>query len=228
MTAFQKTELGRTKTLGERLRKAREEASLTLADVERMTQIRSHYLEAIENGNYLALPGSAYIKNFLKKYAEAIQVSPQVVLDLYERERVYYEPLEKRRLVEAQAVHKRSPRLVTPHLTRRIFLALIGLVLLGYLIFSLRGIFAPPALQLMAPDEQTITQQRTINVVGTTDTDASLTINGQEVFVQPNGSFQQTIELTVGINVITVTAKKKNGQARTILRHVLVEGQATT
>ena len=68
MKDFSSRTIQRSKTLGERLKKVREESGFGLADVEKATQIRRSYIEAIENGDYKALPGAVYIESFLKKY----------------------------------------------------------------------------------------------------------------------------------------------------------------
>lgn len=69
--------------LGQLLRKARLERKISLDDLQETTKIRKRYLEAIEDGNYKILPGSFYVRAFIKSYAEAVGIDPNEVLKLY-------------------------------------------------------------------------------------------------------------------------------------------------
>ncbi|MCD1257749.1 helix-turn-helix domain-containing protein [Paenibacillus athensensis] len=70
--------------LGQILRKARMDAKISLDDLQESTKIRKRYLEAIEEGNYKVLPGSFYVRAFIKSYAEAVGLDPTEVLKMYE------------------------------------------------------------------------------------------------------------------------------------------------
>ncbi|MBP1991268.1 helix-turn-helix domain-containing protein [Paenibacillus eucommiae] len=70
--------------LGSILKKARLDQKITLDDMEETTKIRKRYLEAIEEGNYKVLPGSFYVRAFIKNYAEAVGLDPTEVLSLYQ------------------------------------------------------------------------------------------------------------------------------------------------
>ncbi|WP_021878656.1 RodZ family helix-turn-helix domain-containing protein, partial [Paenibacillus sp. P22] len=72
--------------LGQTLRTAREEMGLSLDQVQEMTKIRKHYLTAIEEGNYAALPGSFYARAFVKNYAEAVGLNADELLNYYKNE----------------------------------------------------------------------------------------------------------------------------------------------
>jgi len=72
--------------LGALLRKAREQRGYTLDDIQEYTKIRKRYLEAIESGDYKVLPGSFYVRAFVKTYAETVGLDAEEVLRLYQRE----------------------------------------------------------------------------------------------------------------------------------------------
>jgi len=72
--------------LGNLLRKARENRGYTLDDIQEITKIRKRYLEAIENGDYKVLPGSFYVRAFVKTYAETVGLNAEEVLRLYQKE----------------------------------------------------------------------------------------------------------------------------------------------
>ncbi|MCD9023431.1 helix-turn-helix domain-containing protein [Cohnella silvisoli] len=72
--------------LGALLRKAREQRGYTLDDIQEYTKIRKRYLEAIETGDYKVLPGSFYVRAFVKTYAESVGLDAEEVLRLYHKE----------------------------------------------------------------------------------------------------------------------------------------------
>lgn len=69
--------------LGQLLKKARLDRSISLDQLEEMTKIRKRYLEAIEEGDYKVLPGSFYVRAFIKSYSESVGLDPNEVLALY-------------------------------------------------------------------------------------------------------------------------------------------------
>ncbi|MFC5532524.1 helix-turn-helix domain-containing protein [Cohnella yongneupensis] len=72
--------------LGALLRKAREQRGYSLDDIQEFTKIRKRYLEAIETGDYKVLPGSFYVRAFVKTYAETVGLDAEEVLRLYQKE----------------------------------------------------------------------------------------------------------------------------------------------
>ncbi|MUG45625.1 RodZ family helix-turn-helix domain-containing protein [Paenibacillus woosongensis] len=67
--------------LGQQLKEARLARGLSLDDVQDMTKIRKRYLEAIEAGDYKVLPGSFYVRAFIKTYAETVGVNADELLN---------------------------------------------------------------------------------------------------------------------------------------------------
>ncbi|MEK4424498.1 helix-turn-helix domain-containing protein [Solibacillus sp. FSL K6-1523] len=58
--------------LGARLKEARLAKGHSLDDLQEITKIQKRYLIGIEEGNYSIMPGSFYVRAFIKQYAEAV------------------------------------------------------------------------------------------------------------------------------------------------------------
>jgi Helix-turn-helix domain len=69
--------------IGDTLREARMREHLDIADVESRTKIRAKYLRALENEEFGMLPGPTFVKTFLRTYAEALGLDPQVLVEEY-------------------------------------------------------------------------------------------------------------------------------------------------
>ncbi len=72
--------------LGLWLRRAREMRNLTLEDAEKKLRIRHRYLQALELGDYTALPGEIQTRGFLRNYARFLGLPVDEALARYEAE----------------------------------------------------------------------------------------------------------------------------------------------
>ena len=85
----------------------------------------------------------------------------------------------------------------------------------------------PPTLSVTAPVEGYVTNQARLLVSGTTDDATSkpvtVTVNGEKVAVNENGTWSKTITLSPGANTITVVATDKAGKSTTVTRKVTLD-----
>jgi transcriptional regulator with XRE-family HTH domain len=66
--------------VGNRLRRAREQAGFDIQDISASTKIKPGFLLAIERGAFEQLPGHFFARNFLKAYAREVGLSPDEVV----------------------------------------------------------------------------------------------------------------------------------------------------
>ena len=92
--------------LGQQLREARLQKGMSLDDVQEMTKIRKRYLEAIEAGDYKVLPGSFYVRAFIKTYAETVGLNPDELLEGHKKD----VPEEETEATMEPVIQKRSSR----------------------------------------------------------------------------------------------------------------------
>jgi cytoskeletal protein RodZ len=76
-------------SLGQELKKAREERGVTLHEIANTTHIGVRFLQAIENDSYDILPGGVFNRAFVRKFAK------QVGFDEHQAIRLYEEQLEE-------------------------------------------------------------------------------------------------------------------------------------
>lgn len=69
--------------IGESLREARTRRGLTIADVQKELRLRERYLNALEEEHWDQLPGEAYVKGFLRMYAEFLGLNGNLYIDEY-------------------------------------------------------------------------------------------------------------------------------------------------
>src|SRR5690625_6004319 len=89
--------------IGELLKEAREEKGYTLDNIQEKTKIQKRYLVAIEQGDFNALPGKFYARAFIREYAEAVELDPEVVLADFKEEKEI--PEEDRKSTRLNSSH---------------------------------------------------------------------------------------------------------------------------
>lgn len=72
--------------LGARLKEARVSKGYSLDDLQEITKIQKRYLSAIEEGNYSIMPGTFYVRAFIKQYAEAVGLDSNELLETFKGE----------------------------------------------------------------------------------------------------------------------------------------------
>lgn len=207
--------------MGERLRKVREEAGVTLQEAADDTSIRLAYLEALENGNFQDLPGPVYIENFLKRYAEYLKVSPDFVIDLYKHQ--VQKAVKNKYRTKWPLSDSRPRAIITPRILKLVGIGLIVLIGLGYIGFEVMRIFSPPQLSVSNPADNLTVSTVTVPVTGSTEPDITLTVNGKQIYVDEAGDFSEVVSLQAGLNVITVSAVKKRSKPTVITRRILLD-----
>jgi cytoskeletal protein RodZ len=70
-------------SVGEHLRKLREEKRMSLAEVSRTTRVPIASVERIEADRFDELPGEVFVRGFLRAYAKALAVPVDDVLARY-------------------------------------------------------------------------------------------------------------------------------------------------
>lgn len=75
--------LSKERVSGNDLRKLREALGVKIQEINSLTKISISVLNAIEENRIEALPPGTYLRNFLKSYAQILQINPQKVVDGY-------------------------------------------------------------------------------------------------------------------------------------------------
>lgn len=104
--------------LGAFLQRHREDRGMTLDEVEELTRIRRAYIEAIEAGDWGALPPGVYTRGLLRNYARALGVSQASVMRMYVKERP-----QEARLPEPQLISR--PLVNEPRISLEFVLAIV-------------------------------------------------------------------------------------------------------
>jgi transcriptional regulator with XRE-family HTH domain len=90
-------------SLGQELKRAREERGITLQDISNATHVGLRFLHAIENDTFDVLPGGVFNRAFVRKFAKQVGYDEEQAVRIYEEQlsamggepqRIYYTGLE--------------------------------------------------------------------------------------------------------------------------------------
>jgi hypothetical protein len=118
--------------IGNSLREARERQGLGYPEIELATKIRAKYIRALEEEDFTSIPGDAYIRGFLRTYAEYLGLDGDVYVDEYASRfitswRDELPPRPERRRIRTRG---------RPFERRAVLLVLAGIVVAAVLIFA--------------------------------------------------------------------------------------------
>lgn len=108
---------------GARLRQARAERQLSIEDAARTLRLAPKQLRALEQDDYDQLPGSTYVRGYLRSYAQLLGLSADTVLECYNRQPAAAKAVDL-------AKHTPTPQMSSDHHVIKITtLVVAGLVL---------------------------------------------------------------------------------------------------
>ena len=118
--------------IGNSLREARERQGLGYPEIELATKIRAKYIRALEEEDFTTIPGDAYIRGFLRSYADYLGLDGDVYVDEYASRFItsWRDELPPR---------SERPRIRThgrPIDRRVVLLAIAAVVVVGLLVFA--------------------------------------------------------------------------------------------
>jgi cytoskeletal protein RodZ len=198
-------------TLGELLLAARERKGVDLFRAERDTKIRAKYLEALEQGDFKALPGQVYTKGFLRNYALYLGLDPDTILEQFRVE--VGSRYSDRTIVVPPPRPIEAPRrslTFTPGIIVAALLTFGVLAFAGYIALQLFRFSQPPTLSVSAPAVSRVEADEYL-LQGTSDpgTVVSIQAPGQQTFrvnSDSSGHWQRTVSLNKGQNDFVVQA----------------------
>lgn len=200
-----------------RLKGIREAAGVSIGEMCERTKLRKAYIHALESCAFHELPkGLVYQKNFIKLYLEALGIDPSNYIRQFLLEEDVPENERAHPHTPFRSFHFHS----LPSLIRQGALAAILFIAAWYLGWQIHTIVTAPRLQIYTPENGHITHEQRIAVRGSSEKETAVTVNGKTVIRSDEGLFQETVDLTPGVNTIIITATKKHGKTASDTRYV--------
>lgn len=205
----------------------RKAVGFSISQVSAKLGIHPKYLRMLETGDYSDFPGRPYDKQYLKMYCEFLNLNLKELWNMFLVERDIFAELA---VVKARAVEKRELKglkkifsfINLPRIILNSTFSVLVLSIVVYFSWTVYGSMQAPVLEIFSPQDNFITKSLTISIEGKTEQGADVNINGQSVINNNDGSFNQSIDLHEGINLLKITASKKHHKENVIYRQIMV------
>lgn len=210
-------------TLGEKLEKHRKAKGLSLEKAARKLNINAHYIKILESDDFKMMPADVYTMNILKKYAALLDLNPATVVDVYLKEKEIFEKTRLRRETRNQRFYNKiADAILNPRVLQLSAIILIIVVVISYLGWEVNKIISAPALLVISPQDNFVTDNSQVQLVGETEKEVKLLINNRPLLSDRAGKFSLTLDLQKGLNIIKISAQKKYSKEQVIYRKVIV------
>ncbi|KKR50463.1 MAG: hypothetical protein UT84_C0011G0009 [Candidatus Curtissbacteria bacterium GW2011_GWA1_40_16] len=203
------------KRLGEILQEARKKKHISQIRAAADLLIKKEHIEALENQNWPDLPEPTFVKGFIKTYANYLGLDPVHVLAIYRRE------FDESKFQKPRPNPRAEKRLfLTPSRIINILFISAILIFIAYIGITFSSILSAPKLEVISPPADETTSVPVAQIIGKTDSEATVSIEGQFVPVDGQGNFSKEYSLSEGKNVIEVIAAKRLSPKAKITRTI--------
>ncbi len=181
------------------------------------TGIPKHFIIAIENADISHLPSAPYVKNYIKKISEVLDVGEEDLWKNYEKDLEFKQSGEFDKMPSNRFALRKASK-------KKIALIIFIIILLTIIIFNYKNLIGLPYLEINNPiNELASVENAKIMLAGKINPQDKLTINGTEASTDTSGNFQYPFNLQPGLNTIEFTVKKLIGKEKTVVKQIMYE-----
>lgn len=207
------------KTSGQLLLYARLRSKQTLTQLERSTKIPKHILRALEKDQYDELPSATYLQGFIRNYALALNLDPQLTVAVFKRQ---FKRQTVKKILPPGLVKPLNSSRFTALFSGPVFSLIFVLSLLFiYLGISLYRLYQPPQLTVFEPANGIFTASPVL-IKGKTERNASLKLNNKTINIEPDGSFTTAYQGSPGTHELTLISESRRQKTTQVVRHVII------
>lgn len=190
----------------------------SLEKLANLSGISERFLKILADGEYKKLPAAPYMRGYLLRIAEVLEVDGNSLWAEYEA------ATEPRRSGEKDTLPENRFRTWQIH-RGTIFAGAGAIAVLIILLWRLPW-FQGPALSLAGEDGEVVATS-TWTVRGLADKEQAVSINGELVQIREDGSFEKEVRLQPGFNTFTVLGTFPLGREEKIIRQVFYNSSST-
>lgn len=209
-----------TVTLGQELKKRREELGLGIEDAAHEIQAPQDYLRAFEENSYNVFSAKVYALGFLKKLLALLRLENQEKFLLEFGNEWDVQMFRKDRALAKIPENRGEEPLITPAKFWILLAAAALLVVLLFLGLRFARFVSAPRLSLESFKEAY--RGPLVNLRGKTAKESSLTVNGRELKLDESGKFDEIVELQSGLNELKFLVENRFGKTNKEVRYILV------
>jgi len=206
---------------GEFLAARLKEKGFTLKKLAEVTGITPVHLESMLREDFETLPSAPYLRGYLFRLGKTLEFSGDE----------WWTKIKNRDLVKNSGEADALPenRFIRKSPAKYVWAGIGALIVIIYLGFQFPRIFGKPLLALTFPNQNPYAATaNTLMFTGTVRNADSLTLNGDAIIVNPDGTWQKGVLLDNGLNTFQITAKKFLGGETDITAQVVYQAPVSS
>ncbi|MFK4567666.1 helix-turn-helix domain-containing protein [Enterococcus sp. UD-01] len=206
--------------IGKKLRDARLQRNMSLDELQQITKTQKRYLIAIEENDFDSMPGTFYVRAFIRQYASAVGLDGNELVDIYNgkdeeediESAIQFETLDESR---TQMYDENSGFKRFTHSLPAIVFSLIGLaivIIVFYITWQNRQagpIITPPPSEIITESESSEERSTESSQTSSTTTESTTTTSSSEPAPTAEVTFLGESGTTVNMSAANVTNPAK-------------------
>jgi hypothetical protein len=187
---------------------------ISLKKLSDLTGIAPTHIESLLRGDFDSLPSAPYLHGYLLRLGAMLDFDGEEWWIRLKQEGVIKNSGELDMLPKNRFIKKSPPKYL--------WAIAVAVVVLIYFAFQAPRIFGKPSLVVTFPiGNPYATASSTLTITGTISDADSLTLNGDQVTINSDGTWQKGVLLQNGLNTFQVAAKKFLGGETDVVEQVL-------
>ena len=203
------------KTLSELIEELMTARGLNSDKLAELTNIPKRYLIALSQNDVKNLPAEPYVRGYLNRIAEATGVEPTGLYGAYKKLGLKTSGKDDSLPENRFAIQKSTNKLIISVVI--VLVAIIGLSL------KLKDVLGIPSIDVNLPETSLIVYVPTAIIEGKIDPKDSLELNGELIYPDSTGVFNEEVSLEQGINTFEFKIKRFLGRETKIERQIIYE-----
>ncbi len=195
------------------LQELMEAKGLDAGKLSDLTDVPQRFISSLVSGDFNDLPSEPYIRGYLFKIAGILEADPNFLW---------------RSFRQSAEIRSSGPEDILPAnrfglkkaSSKKIWILLAALVLVGFLGFRINSILGKPTLDVSLPE---VTMSQIVKVTGQVNPGDTLTLNNEVIYPDKSGRFEKEIQLEPGLNTLEFRAKRYLGRETKVVRQVLYQ-----
>ncbi len=179
------------------------------------TNIPERYISAILKKDFYKLPAGVYARGYIFKIAQALNGNGDELWNLYKKEAG--ETLRTSGKADKLPVNRFAVKKINK---KTVAVIVIAVIVIAYLLFRANDLVGLPTLKLTANIDDAVVFQSPLTINGKVEPRDIIAVNGENIAVGDDGSFEKEVPLQPGINAIEFKVKRLLGKEITEVKRV--------
>ena len=177
------------------------------------TGIPARFITSILQREFDKLPAQPYIRGYLFKIAEVLEIDPPILWQSYR----HSTEVARSGATDSLPANRFAIKNIR---ASRVVLALLGVVVIGLVGTRINSILGNPTIELNLPET---TNEEVISVTGSVEAGDRLTLNEEVIYPNEGGEFSKEIRLDPGLNTLEFRVTRYLGREHSFVRQVFYQ-----